>query len=106
MKSIKHLEAKIGADRFKIKAEMINVRKDLEEKLIQHIGMLLALRQKEEEDNRKRDKRRMSRLEGNQEKNSKRIKRNEHMVRRNGNHQSNYQHDNDEPNQKKWKRKL
>jgi hypothetical protein len=103
MKSIKHIEAKIDADWFKIKAEMINVKKDLEEKLTQRIGMLFGLQQKEEEEKRKRDRRRMSRLEGNQENFSKRIKRNEHMVHRNGNHQSNYRHDKDEPNQKKRK---
>jgi len=105
MRSIKHIEAKIDADRFKIKAEMINVKKDLEEKLIQRIGMLFSLQKKEEEEKRKRDKRRMSRLEGNQEKNSRRIKRNEHMVRLNGNHQSKCSHSGDEPNQKKRKRK-
>jgi hypothetical protein len=105
MKSIKHIEAKIDADRFKVKAEMINVKKDLEEKLIQRIGMLFSLQQKEEGEKRKRDKRRMSRLEGNQEKNSRRIKRNEHMVRLNGNHQSKCSHGDDEPNQKKRKRK-
>jgi hypothetical protein len=80
---------------------MINVKKDLEEKLIQRIGMLFSLQQKEEGEKRKRDKRRMSRLEGNQEKNSRRIKRNEYMVR-----QSKCSHGDDEPNQKKRKRKL
>jgi uncharacterized FlaG/YvyC family protein len=105
MKSIKHIEAKIDADRFKKKAEMINVKKDLEEKLIQRIGMLFSLQQEEEGEKRILDKRRMSRLEGNQEKNSRRIKRNEHMVRLNGNHQSKCSHSGDEPNQKKRKRK-
>ena len=101
MKSIKHVKAKIDADRFKRNAEMINFKKELEEKLIPRIDILFVLRHKKEEEKRKRDKRRMSRFEGNQEKHSKRIKRNEHMVHRNGQHQSNYRHDNDEPNQKK-----
>ena len=101
MKSIKHVKAKIDTDRFKINAEMINFKKELEEKLIPRIDILFVLRHKKEEEKRKRDKRRMSRFEGNQEKHSKRIKSNEHMVHRNGKHQSNYRHDNDEPNQKK-----
>ena len=54
MKLIKHIEAKIDADKSKIKAEMINVKEDLVEKIIQ-IGSLFVLRQKEEEEKRKRE---------------------------------------------------
>ncbi|OEU18197.1 hypothetical protein FRACYDRAFT_236468 [Fragilariopsis cylindrus CCMP1102] len=45
---------KIDADKSKIKAEMINVKEDLVEKIIQ-IGSLFVLRQKEEEEKRKRE---------------------------------------------------